>query len=339
MNKKLLICFYFLSCTSAPGYKGPKSDHFNGKKFFNKYGKMKNNFFSFLKWRFTADKGNWPDWVKNKLTTKPIKRIEDTSLVATFINHATVLIQFGNINIITDPIFSKRCSPFSWVGPQRVREPGIKFEDLPPIDVVLISHNHYDHLDIPTLQKLSKRDNPIILSGLGNGNLFEQNNLKNYKDLDWGDTLEVKGLKFHFLVAQHWSGRGLTDRLQTLWGSFLIEKGDKKVYFAGDTGYGPHFKDHGKAFAPVDLALLPIGAYKPRWFMKYAHMSPEDALKAHMDLKSKMSMAIHFGTFSLGDDGFDDPIKDLKEAREKMNLSEKDFIAPEFGEVINLDQT
>ena len=336
MNKKILLCFYFLSCTSSPGYKGPKSDHFNGKTFFNKYGKMKNDFFSFLKWRFTANKGPWPNWVKNKLSTKPTKRIKESSLTATFINHATVLIQFGNINIITDPIFSKRCSPFSWIGPKRVREPGVKFEDLPPIDIVLISHNHYDHLDIPTLKKLAKRDNPIIISGLGNGQLFEKNQLKNYKDLDWGDTLELKGLKFHFLVAQHWSGRGLTDRLQTLWGSFLIEKDGKKVYFAGDTGYGPHFKDHGNTFAPVDLALLPIGAYRPRWFMKFAHMSPQDALKAHLDLKSKRSIGIHFGTFSLGDDAFDDPIKDLKKEREKMGINEKDFIAPEFGEVVNL---
>ena len=335
-NKKILLTFCFLSCTSAPSYKGPKSDHFDGDTFFNKYNHTTKGFFTFLKWRFTSKKGHWPKWIENKLSSKPKKRIDENSLTATFINHASVLIQMGNINIITDPIFSKRTSPVSWAGPKRVRNPGVSFKNLPPIDIVLISHNHYDHLDIPTLKNLVKRDNPLILSGLGNGLLLKENGFSNYKDMDWNDKITVKNTSITFLTAQHWSARGITDRLKTLWGSFLIEKSGKKVYFAGDSGYGPHFLDIGKKYGPIELSLLPIGAYKPRWFMKYNHMSPQDAVQAHKDLQSKQSMAIHFGTFSLGDDAFDDPINELSLAIKENQISPSNFYAPEFGEIKNI---
>ena len=333
INKKIFLYFCFLSCTSAPPYKGPKSDHFDGKKFYNKYNHTTKNFFSFLKWRLNSKKGDWPKWIKNKLSSKPKTREEEKSLTATFINHATVLIQIGNVNILTDPIFSRRTSPVSWAGPQRIRKPGVTFENLPPIDIILISHNHYDHLDIPTLKMLAKRDNPIILSGLGNGLLFKQNGLLNYKDMDWNDKTIIKGVSLTFLTAQHWSARGLTDRFQTLWGSFLIERDGKKVYFAGDTGYGPHFSEIGDQYGPIDLSLLPIGAYKPRWFMKYNHMSPMDAVQAHIDLKSGQSLAIHFGTFSLGDDSFVDPINDLNLAIKEKTIPSTSFYAPDFGEI------
>jgi L-ascorbate metabolism protein UlaG (beta-lactamase superfamily) len=335
--KFFFLFFFLLSCTSGPNYKGKKTDHFNGQRFFNKYSSFKSSFLKFLKWRLESRKGSWPKWIENKPLRKPKERGKDDSLTVTFINHATVLIQLGKINILTDPIYSQRPSPFSYIGPKRVRAPGVKFEDLPPIDVILISHNHYDHLDIPTLKKLSKRDHPIILTGLGNGLLFQENNIEPFKDMDWGDIFNHKGVNFHFLTSQHWSGRGFTDRLKTLWGSFLIEKNGKKIYFAGDTGYGPHFKEHAKRFGPIDLSLLPIGAYKPRWFMKFSHLSPEDALKAHFSLKSKKSMAIHFGTFSLGDDSFSDPTIDLISKRKDMGISEKEFWIPEFGESKNID--
>ena len=331
-NKRILLCFCFLSCTSAPSYKGPKSDHFDGEKFYNKYNHETKGFFTFLKWRFTSKKGIWPKWIENKLSSKPKERVDNKSLTATFINHATVLIQMGGVNIITDPIFSKRTSPVSWAGPERVRNPGVSFKNLPPIDIILISHNHYDHLDLPTLRKLVKRDNPIILSGLGNGLLFKKEGFTNFKDMDWDDKITVKDTNITFLTAQHWSARGITDRLKTLWGSFLIEKDNKKVYFAGDTGYGPHFQDIGKQYGPIELSLLPIGAYKPRWFMKYNHMDPEDAIQAHKDLKSNESMAIHFGTFSLGDDGFEDPVNELSLALKANDISPSTFYAPDFGE-------
>ena len=180
---------------------------------------------------------------------------------------------------------------------------------------------------------LTKRDNPIILAGLGNGLLFKEKGFSNYRDMDWGDQFTVKNTSITFLTAQHWSARGITDRLKTLWGSFLIEQNGKKVYFAGDSGYGPHFLDIGKKYGPIELSLLPIGAYKPRWFMKYNHMNPQDALQAHKDLQSKQSMAIHFGTFSLGDDAFDDPTNELSLAIKENKISPSDFYAPEFGEI------
>lgn len=285
-----------------------------------------------MKWRWARiwSASSWPEQVDNP-QLKPSQQRVATGLKISIINHATALIQMNGMNILADPIYADRTSPISFMGPKRVVKPGIKFEDLPPIDLVMISHNHYDHLDIPTLKNLESRDNPKFLVGLGNGRLLAGEGIHNFQEMDWWEELQFKSLKITFVPAQHWSARGLFDRNETLWGGYFV-KGDKSVYFAGDTGYGKFFKlIRGKLGAP-QVALLPIGAYEPRWFMRAQHLNPEDAVIAYRDLEAENAIGIHFGTFAnLTDEPIDQPAKDLAKALEKLKISNGYFIVPEFG--------
>jgi L-ascorbate metabolism protein UlaG (beta-lactamase superfamily) len=284
-----------------------------------------------IKWRLSTKKESWPEWIESEQYNIPHERSEELSY--TVINHATVLIQWYGLNILTDPVFSKRVSPVSWLGPQRVRLPGVRFEDLPPIDIVLISHNHYDHLDLETLKRLKLKSNPLIVVGLRNGELLESEGLDHYRELDWWQDFERGGLSFSFVPAQHWSARGLFDKRMTLWGGFSIKeraKGAKHVYFAGDTGYGRFFKEIKEKRGRVDVAFLPIGAYEPRWFMKDQHMNPREAIQAHHDLESVYSVGIHFETFQLTDEGVYTPRKTLEHLKEEKELK-GEFHAPTFG--------
>lgn len=326
------------ACTSAPVYTGARSAHFDGSSFSNSIPSDKNPWdivklftgFYFLK-------ESWPNWVDAEIEPeRPVERSKQ--LRVTFINHSTLLVQVDNLNFLTDPIYADRASPFSWAGPKRVRSPGIAIEALPPIDAILISHNHYDHLDIDTLKAIYKRHpkdrKPIIIAGLGNGELFQQNTLNHFVDLDWNETQSVGSAKVTFTESRHRSGRGATDQMKTLWGSFVIETTQGPIYFAGDTGYGPHFKATGKRFGPFKLTLLPIGAYEPRWFMEAVHLDPEQAVLAHKDLLSEKSISIHFGTFQLTHEGINRPKLDLEIAKQKHGLKEEEFVALKFGEAI-----
>ncbi|MDD0852067.1 MBL fold metallo-hydrolase [Halobacteriovorax sp. GB3] len=334
MNSLKYILFLLMtSCTviSSTPYSGPKSDHFNGKTFEN-YLKDpgKKSFWRFVKMKYFDDP--WPKWPTEFDKVKPVAPDKTHQAKVTFINHATLLIQLDHQNILTDPIWSNRASPFSFAGPARVTEPGVKKEDLPKIDVILISHNHYDHLDLESLKYLSKRDRPLILIGLGNDVLLKENGIENVKTLDWWESIEIEEIKYSFTPSQHWSARGLRDRNQTLWGSFWIE-GSKKIYFAGDTGFGPHFHMIKSRLGSPDLALLPIGAYEPRWFMRYAHMNPKEALDTHHLLDAKTSIGIHFGTFRLTKEPYDAPKKDLLEAIKNDPLKDDSkFYVPYNGE-------
>ena len=325
---------------AAPAYKGPVTDHFNGEKFYNRVNSNVGliDFFKFsLPFNFLKE--DWPKWIDATPQKVPRKITPpgqtDDEISVTFINHSTLLIQVDGINILTDPIFTQRTSSFSWIGPKRVRNPGVNIENLPPIDIILVSHNHYDHLDIESLQLLQaqnpEKQLPLILSGLGSGMLFEDSQLNNFKDLDWEQSVQYKNIEFVFSETRHRSGRGVTDQNKTLWGGFVIKTRPGNIYFAGDTGYGSHFKNARKTHGDFMLSLLPIGAYEPRWFMKIAHLNPEDAVAAHMDLNSKKSMGIHFGTFQLTYEGIDQPVIDLKKALKDKQISETDFIVPEFG--------
>lgn len=299
---------------SAPAYQGPASDHFDGKHFHNITPAEPKGFFSIIKWRLTKDEGPWRKWVNAKPGPAPEKRMGKGEMRITFVNHSTVLIQMDELNILTDPIWSERASPVGWAGPRRVRPPGIRYEDLPPIDVVVVSHNHYDHLDIPTLQKLSADHNPQIFTSLGNVLLMQENGIKNGKQIDWSQTVDLTdGVTLTCVPAQHWSGRGFSDRMTNLWSGFLFKGPAGTVYFAGDTGFGPHFRMIAERYGPIDVALLPIGAFRPRWFMQSSHLSPSDAIQAHEILGAKQSIAIHFGTFNLGDDGETEPPNLLKQ--------------------------
>jgi L-ascorbate metabolism protein UlaG (beta-lactamase superfamily) len=226
----------------------------------------------------------------------------------TFVNHSTVLVQMDGINVLTDPIWSKRCSPVSFAGPRRAVPPGLLFEQLPPIDVVLISHNHYDHMDLPTLRRLADERRPRIFVPLGNKGTLYRRGVNGAEELDWWQSARVRdGVHVHAVPAQHFSGRGLFDRDRALWAGFVVTGPAGAMYFAGDTGFAPHFGQIRERFGPPRLALLPIGAFRPEWFMSRVHMSPDDALRAHEILGTETSLGIHFGTFRLTDDGQDEP--------------------------------
>lgn len=308
-----------------------KSDHFDGKIFHNPDGDDLKSFWQVLKWKLGTSAVPWPSHVPIK--NFPVRaKAPNEKLSLTFINHSTFLIEVDGLNILTDPIYSERASPVSFAGPKRVREPGRPFDFLPPIDVVIISHNHYDHLDLPTIQDLDKKFHPLFIVPLGDEKTLLDAGVQNVKALDWWEEVRVKNTRFIFAPAKHWSARSLWNKNKSLWGSFMIDNGPKKIYFAGDTGFGNHFTEIKKRLGPPDIALIPIGAYKPEWFMKFYHTNPEEAVKAHLDLEAKKTFAMHFGTFQMSNEGIDEPERDLKLAMKNLNVSEEDFQILEHGQ-------
>jgi L-ascorbate metabolism protein UlaG (beta-lactamase superfamily) len=318
---------------SAPRYQGTCTDHFDGKKFHNLELPRRQGVLGFWRWRLTRRPGYWSERTNSQTGQPPPLRVGGPGLRVTFINHATVLIQMEGINILTDPTWSERASPLSWAGPRRRNLPGIRFEDLPPIDFVLISHNHYDHLDIQTLNRLHAEHAPRFIGGLGNRALLEKHGVNEVTDLDWWEALEVRpGIRLACVPAKHFSGRGFSDGDATLWCGYIVEGPSGNVYFAGDTALGKHFQEIQRRFAPLRLALLPIGAYLPAWFMRPIHLSPEDAVEAHHILEAAVSMAIHFGTFPLGDDGEFEPVNALREVLSRKNRGHSPFWILDRGE-------
>lgn len=310
----------------------PLSDHCDGEKFFNPYIKEKLPFYRLLKWLIKRKKAKWPKWVKNTHTCQLPSKLKGKEIAVTFINHASFLIQTGGLNIIIDPIYSKRISPSSFFGPKRVRLPGIPLTALPHIDLVLITHNHYDHLDIDTLKHFKKSHNPLFISGLGNKKFLNSHGFKNIIELDWWEKHVHKDAEIIFVPAQHFSARSAFDRNKTLWGGFVIQIKNKKIYHMGDSGYGPHFKDINQKIGSLDLSLIPIGCYKPRWFMKMMHINPEEAVQAHIELDSKLSIPMHYGTFPLSDEPFNQPLTNLRESLKKHRIAK--FKVLEFGETL-----
>lgn len=319
---------------SGPKYQGSATDHFDGKKFFTPNAREPEGFNGMLKWMLNRDRGAWTEDLTPSYGTRPLA-FEKDNIRITFINHSTFLIQVDGVNILTDPIYSKRASPFDWAGPKRMRLPGIKFEDLPRIDAVLISHNHYDHLDIQTLRTIFGAHHPKFITPLGVKALLDAETITGATDLDWWQQADLKNaVSVTAVPAQHFSGRGFFDRDATLWCGYTIKTSKGVLYFAGDTGYNDKlFKDIGEKSGPIKISLLPIGAYKPYWFMSAVHTSPEDAVKAHIDLKTQHSIGIHFGTFPLADESYDDPVRDLSNALAKYNVRESEFVTLERGEV------
>jgi L-ascorbate metabolism protein UlaG (beta-lactamase superfamily) len=334
INLLLLSVTAVAGCAwSPPGYKGPKSDHFDGKEFFNQGNPPEHGFSDFLKWQRTREPGPWTEWTDAKPGPKPPARVGTGGLRVTFVNHSTMLIQLDEMNILTDPIWSERASPVSFTGPRRVRPPGIRFEDLPPIDVVLISHNHYDHMDLPTLKRLHDVHNPRFYVPLGNRHTLAKAKIDQAVELDWWDAVPLSGaLDLICVPARHFSIRGTTDARKTLWAGFVIKSAAGSVYFAGDTGFSPHFEQIATRFGNIRLAMLPVGAYLPEWFMSVHHLSPDDALRAHAILKAQTSVAMHFGTFPLGDDGQTEAIDQLEKILPEADLGETEFWVLGFGE-------
>jgi len=320
-------------CLAAPRYRGPKSDHFDGKRFSNIGDFEERGFRDLLKWRITGDDTPWPEWIEDEPVDPPPAAVDEGWRV-TFVNHATTLIQVPGANIITDPIFSERAGPFTWAGPKRHRAPGVSFDDLPKIDIVILSHNHYDHCDSRTLERLAKRDDPLFIAGLGTGKLFETFGVERSKDLDWWQNTTHSGVEITFTPAQHWATRGVGDQNGNLWGSYFLRAGDATFYFAGDSGWGPHFEMIAERLGHPDLALIPIGAYEPRWFMKPQHINPAEAVDAHLALGAKRSVGIHWGTFDLTDEPHDEPPRALARAMKAKGLPPDAFLAlPNGGHV------
>ncbi len=303
----------------------PLSDHFDGKRFHNPRGRMR-GFADLVRWLRTRQPGPWPKWIESSPGVAPPERVpcEDDAADAlrlTFVGHMTFLLQWQGLNILTDPIWSERASPLQWMGPRRVRAPGIRFEELPKIDFVLLSHDHYDHMDRLTIQRLWREYRPRFYTPLGNGRRLHSFGVRDVVEMDWWQEAQHEsGVRVLCTPAQHFSGRTPWDRDTTLWSGFALlprgtSIGEKQaIYFAGDTGFGPHFAEVAERLPQPRLALLPIGAFRPQWFMGLVHCSPEDAVEAHRILRPGLSVATHFGTFPLADDGFDEALSRLSVA-------------------------
>ena len=299
----------------APAYHGPVSDHFDGKHFFN-YERTPDRQLedAIRRQELGRHRGHWDKW-QNTPTDTPPPRVAGSGLRVTFVNHATVLVQTESLNILVDPVWSERVSPLAWYGPKRHRPPGIRFEDLPPIDLVLVSHNHYDHMDLSTLRRLVERFHPRIVVGLGNSVSLAKNAVAGAEDIDWWQSVSIApDVRLTGVPARHWSARSMNDVDRTLWLGFVLETPSGRIYLAGDTGYGQFFTMLHDRFPSFRLALLPIAPARPRGAMAPRHMSAGDAVSAAEQLHVETALAIHFGTFQQGDDGQEEPVDSLAKA-------------------------
>ncbi|MGK7860968.1 MBL fold metallo-hydrolase [Falsiroseomonas sp. E2-1-a4] len=277
----------------------------------------------------------WPSWVQDPPQPPP-PRLPAGQIGATFIGHASWLVQIGGVAVLIDPVWSPRASPLPFAGPKRVRAPGQKLEVLPRVDLLLVSHNHYDHCDLATLKRVQARWAPPSVTSLGTGRLLAKAGLDTPRECDWWDSAEVAGLRVTHVPAQHFSARTLFDRNRALWGGFIIQAPDgATVYFAGDSGWCPHFTEISRRFPRIDLALMPVGAYAPRWFMQTQHMNPDEAVQAHIACGAQTSLAMHFGTFfRLTDEPIDQPAALLEAAKARHGVAPDAFRVPGFGQTL-----
>ncbi|MCE7030412.1 MBL fold metallo-hydrolase [Jiella avicenniae] len=335
-----------------PYHSGPVTDHFDGTRFHNLGQRAPDRSFrDLLKWQFAGERAKWPDHVPVEPAI-PEPRVD--GLRVTMVGHASVLIQVAGLAVLTDPVWSERVSPFTFAGPKRVAEPGIRFEDLPPIDLVLLSHNHYDHCDVATLRRLHEHHRPQVVTALGNDVLLK----RAIADIDvvagdWGDEIAVgerPGVgegngragggpaSVAIVPANHWSRRGFGDTRQCLWCGFVLKAGGWTVYFAGDSGYGGGeiFRAIGERYGAPDLALIPIGAYAPRWFMEPQHMNPEEAVRTFADVGARQAVAIHWGTVQLTDEPFDEPAHLLGRSLSEAGISSERFRPLAPGESLHV---
>ena len=334
-----LSAFWINSMTT---YDGPISDHFDGVRFFDRNGMPPKTLGEVLRWQFGGgrERHAWPDWVENELSDIPPPRVDGPSARIVFVGHASWLIQTAGRNILIDPVWSERASPVTFAGPKRHCAPGIAFDKLPRIDTVLVTHGHYDHLDVRTLSRLAARDNPRVITPLGNDVAMRgHDSAIRAEALDWGDRVEIgNGVAVTLVPTRHWSARGVFDRNKTLWASFVLETPAGKIYCVGDSGYGDgsHFRSVRDAHGPIRAALLPIGAYEPRWFMQDQHMNPEDAVKALADCGAELAFAHHHGTFQLTDEAIDAPPRALDVALDAARIPRERFRALKVGEAVEI---
>ena len=322
--------------------------HHTPTGFKNNYAQQVNKSFGdFLRWQ-------WESWGLDKTANSPTPSVQaDLALLksprsptVTWIGHATALVQANGLNVLVDPIFSERASPVQIFGPKRAQAPGVAMADLPNIDAVLISHNHYDHLDRISVAQLDEKakaagKTTLFIVPLGLKAWFNGIGIDSVVELDWWQQHELKGVEFHLTPVQHWSARSINDRSATLWGGWAVLGADFHWYYAGDTGYSRDFADTAKQFAPrqtealgggFDLALVPVGSYEPRWFMSQQHVNPMESVRIHQDVGAKRSIGVHWGTFALTDEPLDQPPRDLAIAQQALGVKEADFGVLAIGE-------
>ena len=325
-------------------YQGPVSDHFDGERFFDSHGappRGRSDLFRWLAERsFRGTRAKWPAWAPSPYADRPPARIASAAWRICYVGHASFLIQTAGLNILLDPVWSSRASPFRFVGPKRVNDPGIAFADLPPIDTVLVSHGHYDHLDLATLSRLAAVHRPRVLTPLGNDAIMRNRDPAIAAEAyDWHDRVELgSDVAVTFVPTRHWSARNLSDRNMALWASFVIATPAGQIYFVADSGYGDgrHFRAARERQGPFRLAILPIGAYEPRWFMRDQHMNPSESVQAFNDCGAELALAHHHGTFQLTDEAIDAPLQALGEALNTAGISAERFRALRPGEVWEL---
>ncbi|PZQ14218.1 MAG: hypothetical protein DI565_12360 [Ancylobacter novellus] len=320
-----------------PYYDGPPSDHFDGVRFFNPEHRWSKTFGDALRGVWFSDKAEWPKSRPGRID-RPPARVEGAGLRVSAVGHATHLIQAAGLNILTDPVWSERCSPVSFAGPKRVTPPGIVFDDLPKIDAVLLSHNHYDHMDVETLSRLAARDAPRVITPLGNDAILKRHDPAiRAEPYDWDARVELsEAVSATLLPAYHWSARGVTDRRKALWCAFALDLGPAgRVYVAGDTALvqGATFRAARAEHGPFRLAILPIGAYEPRWFMKDQHMNAEEAVTAFGLLGAEAAVGCHWGVFQLTAEAIDAPAEQLAATLEARVIEPDRFRAMRPGDV------
>lgn len=306
----LLVMLFSSGCGQGrEGDMTAKPSHYTENGFRNTdSGLRQPTFRDFLRWVFIEQRHDASDAVSNyQVEVEPDagKRFHEAlgeRFTVTWLGHSSIFVQMNGLKVLIDPVWSERASPFSWLGPRRHTPPPIMMEDIPPVDAVLISHNHYDHLDIPTLIRLGNA--PLYLVPLGVGKILSRHGITNFHEMDWWDTVELKGIKIACLPAQHFSARSPFDRNRTLWCGWAVMSNGKRFYDAGDTGYFSGFREIGERFGPFDAAAIPIGAYLPKWFMEPMHIGPQDAIRAAEDLGARIMIPIHWGVFNLADDPF-----------------------------------
>ncbi len=348
MNRRKLLTFLGIPALSTllggtyvararrqnPYYDGPVTANFDGLHFSDGR-EITKGFKDFFQWQLQGGRETWPASFPTPPQDVPPDRVD--GMRVSHVGHATFLIQIGGINIITDPLFSDRASPVQFAGPKRVNPPGVAFGKLPKIDVILITHNHYDHLDLASVHRIYDRDRSRIIAPLGNDVIISAKRPDiAVEPHDWGSRVRLAdGVETVLVPAYHWSARGAFDRRMALWASYVISGPAGKIYHVGDTGYhdGAFFREHGRELGPFKLAILPIGAYEPRWFMSDNHMNPDEAVNVMRDLGAETAMGHHWGTFQLTNEGVDRPREALGKAVEAAGIGPSRFQASLPGTV------
>jgi L-ascorbate metabolism protein UlaG (beta-lactamase superfamily) len=307
--------------------------HFDGQKYFNYWSQDPKTAAHVFAWMRSRVPSPWPQTLENPPADAVMPRVSAIDMRITMIGHASLLIQMAGLNILTDPVWSQRTSPVQFAGPKRVRAPGLALSDLPKIDIVIVSHNHFDHMDLPTLKKIVAMHNPKIITPIGNAKYMRGNII----ELDWDEAITIDTVQVECEPVQHWSRRRMNDENKALWAGFTIKSAAGNLYFAGDTGFHPYIFDRAREKHQIfRCALLPIGAYAPRWFMGYQHMNPREAVHALKLLNATTAIGIHHGVWQLTDEPINQPIEQLKQALSQATVNESQFVILPPGQAIDL---